>query len=279
MSDNKDVSASSDDEADDKFKPISKDIENDSLAYSVSDSESNADADADLIDACLDNESSASDFHLYSVVKKSSVVEMVDHHSCSNLIGMSVIMDDLVEVDGSGIVVNDHCEDDELMEDVEANMDWEPLPLRQSPMFTDANAHAHANADLIDAYLDNECSASDFHLYSLVKESSILEMVDHHSCDNLIGMSVIMDDLVEVNSSGVMVNDHCEDDESMEDMEAVMDWEPKAEEDDKLMEDVEANMDWESLFLWQSPRLAALSAQGIIISLASLVFSKVSGAI
>ena len=42
-------------------------------------------------------------------------------------------MDDMVEVNSSGIVVNDHCEDDESMEDVEAVMDWEPLPLRRSP--------------------------------------------------------------------------------------------------------------------------------------------------
>ena len=108
LSDSEDESASSDDDADDESKLFGEDVENDSLVYSVPDSDSIAVSDSDSIDAFLDNESSDSD--LDSVVKESSVVEMVDHHSCDKLIGTIVIVDDLME-----------------------DMDWEPLPLRRSP--------------------------------------------------------------------------------------------------------------------------------------------------
>ena len=140
LSDSEDESASSDDDADDESKLFGEDVENDSLVYSVSDSDSIAvsDSDSDSIDVFLDNESSDSD--LDSVVKESSVVEMVDHHSCDKLIGISVIVDDLADWkpkaekdDASMENVEDWEpqaeEDDVLMED----MDWEPLPLRRSP--------------------------------------------------------------------------------------------------------------------------------------------------
>ena len=69
---------------------------------------------------------------------------------------------------------------------------------------------------------------------------------------------MIVDDPAEVDRSGIVVNDHCNDDASMENVEdwepqaeeddvLMEDWEPQAEEDDVLMEDMEANMDWESL--------------------------------
>ena len=136
---------SSDDEADDESKLFGEDVEIDSLGYSVSDSDSIAVSDSDSIDVFLDNESSDSD--LDSVVEESSVVEIGGR---DKLIGTIVIVDDPAEVDRSGIVVNDHCNDDESMEnvedwkpeaeeedvsmeDAEANMDWEPLPLRRSP--------------------------------------------------------------------------------------------------------------------------------------------------
>jgi hypothetical protein len=128
------------------------------------------------------------------------------------------------------------------MEDAEANMDWEPPPLDDV---------AVSDSDSIDEFLDNESSDSD--LDSVVKESSVVEMVDHHSCDNLIGTIVTVNDLAEVGS--IVVNDHRNDDESMENVE---DWKPEAEEEDASMEDAEANMDWEPLPLRRSPRLAAL---------------------
>jgi predicted DNA-binding ArsR family transcriptional regulator len=182
---------------------------------------------------------------------------MVDHHSCDKLIGTIVTVNDLAEV--GSIVVNDHRNDDELMEnvedwkpeteeedasmeDAEANMDWEPPPLDDV---------AVSDSDSIDEFLDNESSDSD--LYSVVKESSVIEMVDHHSCDKLIGTIVIMDDPAEVGS--IVVNDHRNDDELMENVE---DWKPETEEEDASMEDAEANMDWEPLPLRRSPRLAAL---------------------
>jgi hypothetical protein len=135
-------------------------------------------------------------------------------------------------------------EEDASMEDAEANMDLELLPLDDV---------AVSDSDSIDEFIDNESSDSD--LYSVVKESSVIEMVDHHSCDKLIGTIVTVDDLAEVSSSGIVVNDHCNDDESMENVE---DWKPEAEEEDVSMEDAEANMDWEPLPLRRSPRLAAL---------------------
>ena len=230
LSDDEDESASSDDDADDESKLFGEDVENDSLVYSVSDSDSIAVSDSDSIDVFLDNESSDSD--LDTVVKESSVVEMVDHHSCDKLIGTIVIVDDLME-DWKP----EAEKDDASMDDV-AN--WKSEAEKDDASMEDV---AVSDSDSIDVFLDNESSDSD--LDSVVKESSVVEMVDHHSCDKLIGISVIVDDLADWKPKAE------KDDASMENVE---DWEPQAEEDDVLMED----MDWEPLPLRRSPRLAAL---------------------
>ena len=182
LSDNEDESASSDDDADDESKLFGEDVENDSLVYSVSDSDSIAVSDSDSIDVFLDNESSDSD--LDTVVKESSVVEMVDHHSCDKLIGTIVIVDDLME-DWKP----EAEKDDASMDDVE---NWKPKAEKDDASMDDV---AVSDSDSIDVFLDNESSDSD--LDSVVKESSVVEMVDHHSCDKLIGTIVIVDDLME----------------------------------------------------------------------------------
>jgi hypothetical protein len=291
LSDDEDESASSDDDANDESKLFGEDVENDSLVYSVSDSDSIAVSDSDSIDVFLANESSDSD--LDSVVKESSVIEMVDHHSCDKLIGTIVIVDDLME-DWKPEAEKDDAsmddvenwkpkaeKDDASMDDVEnwkpeaekddASMDdvenWKPKAEKDDASMDDVENWkpkaeeedasmddvAVSDSDSIDVFLANESSDSD--LDSVVKESSVIEMVDHHSCDKLIGTIVIVGDLAEVGSSGIVVNDHRRDDESMENVE---DWKPEAEEEDASMEDAGANMDWEPLPLRRSPRLAAL---------------------
>ena len=246
---------SSDDEADDESKLFGEDVEIDSLCYSVSDSDSIAVSDSDSIDVFLDNESSDSD--LDSVVEESSVVEIGGR---DKLIGTIVILVDLAEVDRSGISVNDPHNNDASMDDVEdcpeaekddvSMEDWKPEAEKDDALMDDV---AVSDSDSIDVFLDNESSDSD--LDSVVNESSVVEIGGR---DKLIGTIVIVDDPAEVDRSGIVVNDHCNDDASMENVEdwepqaeeddvLMEDWEPQAEEDDVLMEDMEANMDWESL--------------------------------
>ena len=246
---------SSDDEADDESKLFGEDVEIDSLGYSVSDSDSIAVSDSDSIDVFLDNESSDSD--LDSVVEESSVVEIGGR---DKLIGTIVILVDLAEVDRSGISVNDPHNNDASMDDVEdcpeaekddvSMEDWKPEAEKDDASMDDV---AVSDSDSIDVFLDNESSDSD--LDSVVNESSVVEIGGR---DKLIGTIVIVDDPAEVDRSGIVVNDHCNDDASMENVEdwepqaeeddvLMEDWEPQAEEDDVLMEDMEANMDWESL--------------------------------
>ena len=246
---------SSDDEADDESKLFGEDVEIDSLGYSVSDSDSIAVSDSDSIDVFLDNESSDSD--LDSVVEESSVVEIGGR---DKLIGTIVILVDLAEVDRSGISVNDPHNNDASMDDVEdcpeaekddvSMEDWKPEAKKDDASMDDV---AVSDSDSIDVFLDNESSDSD--LDSVVNESSVVEIGGR---DKLIGTIVIVDDPAEVDRSGIVVNDHCNDDASMENVEdwepqaeeddvLMEDWEPQAEEDDVLMEDMEANMDWESL--------------------------------
>ena len=260
---------SSDDEADDESKLFGEDVEIDSLGYSVSDSDSIAVSDSDSIDVFLDNESSDSD--LDSVVEESSVVEIGGR---DKLIGTIVILVDLAEVDRSGISVNDPHNNDASMDDVEdcpeaekddvSMEDWKPEAEKDDVSMEDWKPEAEkddasmddvavSDSDSIDVFLDNESSDSD--LDSVVNESSVVEIGGR---DKLIGTIVIVDDPAEVDRSGIVVNDHCNDDASMENVEdwepqaeeddvLMEDWEPQAEEDDVLMEDMEANMDWESL--------------------------------
>ena len=185
-----------------------------------------------------------------------------------------MILVDLAEVDRSGISVNDPHNNDASMDDVEdcpeaekddvSMEDWKPEAEKDDVSMEDWKPEAEkddasmddvavSDSDSIDVFLDNESSDSD--LDSVVNESSVVEIGGR---DKLIGTIVIVDDPAEVDRSGIVVNDHCNDDASMENVEdwepqaeeddvLMEDWEPQAEEDDVLMEDMEANMDWESL--------------------------------
>ena len=99
----------------------------------------------------------------------------------------------------------------------------------------DANAHAVVGDGRADADMD----------YEPIQRPQVHSRPRRHRHLHLAPMSRMMDNLVEVDSSGIVVNDHHKDDELMEDVEDNMDWEPEAEDDDELMEDVEDNMDWE----------------------------------